>query len=420
MPAPNLQASRKTKKTAVGEIPVEWSVAPLGKCAQVERGKFAHRPRNEPRFFGGTMPFVQTSEVSNARGPIQSYAQTLSQEGVAISKVFPKGTLLMTIVGANIGSVAELGIEAACPDSLVAIKPGPGVDKDYLRHFLQTLKTRINYLAPANARQNVSVEFLNPLPIPLPPLDEQKHLAGLFSTWDSCVNRMGQLLEATAERKRGLMQHLLTGQTRFRGFKDKWRHCCLGDVVESINRPVEWKEDELYRLASVRRNSGGVFSREELYGYQIKVKKLQTICTGDFLISHIQAAYGAMTLVPDAYDGAKVSELYTILRPKTPKAFDIRILGYLGQSERMWYMAIQASNGFFAERLRLNFDPEEFLRLPVNIPPTFAEQKKIADTLEACDRESDLLEKQLAALKEQKRGLTQKLLTGEIRVKTKS
>jgi type I restriction enzyme S subunit len=147
------------------------------------------------------------------------------------------------------------------------------------------------------------------------------------------------------------------------------------------------------------------------------VKKLQTIRTGDFLISHIQAAYGAMALVPKEFDGARVSELYTILRPKDPKAFDIRILGYLGQTKRMWYMAIQASNGFFAERLRLNFDPEEFLRLPVNIPATLAEQKKIADTMEACDREIELLQKQLGALKEQKRGLMQKLLTGEIRVK---
>ncbi len=63
----------------------------------------------------------------------------------------------------------------------------------------------------------------------------------------------------------------------------------------------------------------GVFSRESLYGHQIKVKKLQTIHAGDFLLSHIQAAYGAMALVPQEFDGAKVSELYTILRAKGPE-----------------------------------------------------------------------------------------------------
>jgi type I restriction enzyme, S subunit len=124
-----------------------------------------------------------------------------------------------------------------------------------------------------------------------------------------------------------------------------------------------------------------------------------------------------MAIVPKEFDGAKVSELYTILRPKDPNEFDLRYLGYLGQTRRMWYMAIQASNGFFAERLRLNFDPDEFLGLPVKIPPTIKEQQKIADLLETCDQEIVLLQKQLDALKQQKRGLMQKLLTGEIRVK---
>jgi len=123
-----------------------------------------------------------------------------------------------------------------------------------------------------------------------------------------------------------------------------------------------------------------------------------------------------MAMVTREFDGAKVSELYTILRPRDSKAFDIRYLGYLGQTKRMWHMAVMASNGFFAERLRLNFDPDEFLRLSVVIPPTMAEQGKIADALETCDREIELLQKQLDALKRQNRGLMQKLLTGEIRV----
>jgi type I restriction enzyme S subunit len=191
-------------------------------------------------------------------------------------------------------------------------------------------------------------------------------------------------------------------------------------VVQAVSRPVAWDETELYRLAIVRRWCGGVALRESLYGHQIKVKKLQTIRGGDFLLSHIQAAYGAMAMVPQQFHGAKVSELYTMLRPKDPKAFDIRFLGYMGQTKRMWHMAIMASNGFFAERLRLNFDPDEFLRLPVVIPPSVEEQAKIAEMLEYCDREIELLKKELAALKEQKRGLMQKLLTGEVRVKVKA
>lgn len=398
-------------------LPEGWQRRSLADCAMVQRGKFGHRPRNDPAFYGGATPFVQTGEVSNAVGPICEFSQTLNERGLAVSKVFPKGTLLITIVGANIGSVAELGINAACPDSLIAITPRSGVHREYLRQFLQTQKTRINYLAPANARQNISLEFLGPLPVPLPPFAEQERLAGLFFAWDTATNRLAGLIGVKETLKLGLMQQLLTGRRRFKWFKDGWLHCHLGDVVQSVWRPVAWEEQQLYRLASVRRWCGGLFWREELYGRQIKVKKLQTIRAGDFLLSHIQAAYGAMALVNAEFDGAKVSELYTILRPRDPKEFDIRYLGYLGQTKRMWHMAIVASNGFFAERLRLNFDPDEFLRLPLVLPPTFAEQAEIADALEACDHEIELLQKQLEALKVQKRGLMQKLLTGEVRVK---
>ena len=223
-------------------LPEGWQRRSLADCAMVQRGKFGHRPRNDPAFYGGATPFVQTGEVSNAVGPICEFSQTLNERGLAVSKVFPKGTLLITIVGANIGSVAELGINAACPDSLIAITPRSGVHREYLRQFLQTQKTRINYLAPANARQNISLEFLGPLPVPLPPFAEQERLAGLFFAWDTATNRLAGLIGVKETLKLGLMQQLLTGRRRFKWFKDGWLHCHLGDVVQSVWRPVAWEE----------------------------------------------------------------------------------------------------------------------------------------------------------------------------------
>jgi type I restriction enzyme S subunit len=65
----------------------------------------------------------------------------------------------------------------------------------------------------------------------------------------------------------------------------------------------------------------------------------------------------------------------------------------------------------------MTFNLDDFLYEKITIPPTVEEQAKIVDVLSACDREIELLQKQLAALKKQKRGLMQKLLTGEVRVK---
>ena len=90
------------KQTEIGLIPKSWVVVKLGKIARIERGKFSHRPRNEPRFYGGDFPFVQTGDIANCDGYIRSHVQTLNEEGLAISKMFRKGTILITIA-ANIG-----------------------------------------------------------------------------------------------------------------------------------------------------------------------------------------------------------------------------------------------------------------------------------------------------------------------------
>jgi type I restriction enzyme S subunit len=75
------------KQTEIGPIPESWKVVKLNEIAKIERGKFSHRPRNEPRFYGGEYPFVQTGDVSNCDGYVRSYTQTLNEAGLAISKM---------------------------------------------------------------------------------------------------------------------------------------------------------------------------------------------------------------------------------------------------------------------------------------------------------------------------------------------
>lgn len=107
------------KKTKLGWIPEEWQTVCLEDIASVERGKFSARPRNDPRYYGGKYPFLQTGDVASASGVIYTYSQTLNEDGLNVSRLFPRETLLITIA-ANIGDVAEVGMDFACPDSLVA------------------------------------------------------------------------------------------------------------------------------------------------------------------------------------------------------------------------------------------------------------------------------------------------------------
>jgi hypothetical protein len=92
--------------------------------ALVQRGKFTHRPRNAPQFYGGDIPFIQTGEVVRSGKYIKEYTQTLNELGLSISKMFPKGTIVMTIA-ANIGYVGLLDFDSAFTDSLVGITGYP-------------------------------------------------------------------------------------------------------------------------------------------------------------------------------------------------------------------------------------------------------------------------------------------------------
>src|SRR5690242_9886196 len=158
-----------------------WETKTLGAVAQIERGKFSHRPRNEPRFYGGNTPFVQTGDVTRSNGIIRTHTQTLNEDGVAISKVFPAGTILITIA-ANIGYAGILEFDSAAPDSLIGLTPKDTVSADFLNFYLKTQQPEMDRMAPKGTQKNINIEFLKPWPVVVPPLPEQKKIAHILST----------------------------------------------------------------------------------------------------------------------------------------------------------------------------------------------------------------------------------------------
>ena len=101
----------------MGIIPKDWDVVKLNEKSSIQRGRFSPRPRNDPQFYNGDYPFVQTNDVVNSKGKITTYSQTLNEKGLKVSKLFPQGTILMTIA-ANIGFTGILTRDMTCPDSL--------------------------------------------------------------------------------------------------------------------------------------------------------------------------------------------------------------------------------------------------------------------------------------------------------------
>jgi len=204
---------KKFKKTQIGTIPEEWELSRLSEIARVERGKFSHRPRNAPEFYGGDIPFIQTGDVVNSNGKISSYTQTLNEKGLSVSKLFKKGTIVITIA-ANIGDTGILQFDSCFPDSLIGITPSEKIDSIFLEYYLRTQKEYLNSISTQSAQKNINLEKLNPLPIILPAKDEQKKIAGILLSVDEKILINTRYRETLTKLKKGLMSDLLSGKVR--------------------------------------------------------------------------------------------------------------------------------------------------------------------------------------------------------------
>ena len=376
----------------INNVPNGWTKKRLSKIALLQRGRFSIRPRNDPSCYGGDVPFVQTGDVSKAGIYLKHFSQTLNEKGVAVSKVFPANTILITIA-ANIGDTAITTFPVACPDSLIAIN-SEHYNFMWLNYVLQTQKNKLNALATQNAQKNINLETLNNLKLLVPPIGEQKKIAEILGTWDRAIEELTGLIAEKKELKRGLMQRLLTGTKRLPGFTKPWRKVKLGEVAD-LYQPVTISAQELSETGFPVYGANGLIGYYEKYNHD--TWQIMITCRGS-TCGTVNRTYGkswitgnAMVVNCDNHNVCKLFLYYNLLNRK----FNSVISGS-GQP--------QIVRG-------------PLLKYPLCLPADLAEQKAIADVLSKADSEIDLLNQRLDVLKEQKRGLMQKLLTGEIRVK---
>ncbi|MDB9253793.1 restriction endonuclease subunit S [Halorubrum ezzemoulense] len=183
------------------------------KTADVARGKFTHRPRNDPEFYDGEYPFIQTGEVVEAVGELTDFSQTLNEKGRGVSKEFAPGTIIITIAG-NIGDTAVATFPVYFPDSLVGITPDEETDERFLEHFLRYRQAFLNRLSTKTTQKNLNLTLLRPIEVVKPPLDEQKKIADTLSTVDNQIKKEKEYKNHLQRLKHGLMQDLLSGTVR--------------------------------------------------------------------------------------------------------------------------------------------------------------------------------------------------------------
>ncbi len=180
------------------------------------RGKSKHRPRNDSKLYGGKYPFIQTGDVRNCDHIIIESTQTYNEIGLAQSKLWPKGTICVTIA-ANIAETGILGFDACFPDSVIGIVvDNAKTSNEYVEFLLQSVKAQLKAQGKGSAQDNINLATFENRRFPFPSLVEQRRIVGTLNELSEEIRNLESLytrkLAAIAELKQSLLQKAFTGQ----------------------------------------------------------------------------------------------------------------------------------------------------------------------------------------------------------------
>jgi type I restriction enzyme S subunit len=358
---------------------------------------------------------VELENIGQGNGKLLGWREGKSNEGSKVS--FQKNDVLFAKLRPYLRKSWLAEFDGICSSEFWVLRPNPSVCiSRFLNQFtLSDLFFRATSVSSGSKMPRADWSVVEESPFNIPPLAEQRRIADVLGTWDEALAKLDVLIDAKDRRKKALLQQLLAGKLRLRGFKVRaWKAFRMGDALERVFRPVEVDQTVSLALVSIRRRLGGLFRRPDVLASEYKTQDLHAVKTGDFLISKRQVVHGAWAIVEPEFDGTLVSKEYAILVNRAPEKLDMRFFAWLAQTPRMLRLARVASTGVHIEKLI--FDPAVFLREQIRLPTDIQEQAAIAAVLDTADAELRLLRQLRIALDQQKRGLMQQLLTGRIRV----
>ncbi|MBU0460385.1 MAG: restriction endonuclease subunit S [Nanoarchaeota archaeon] len=189
----------------------KWTLFKLDAVGTLARGKSKHRPRNEPKLLGGRHPLIQTGEVASSKGYIRNYTQSYSDLGLAQSRMWPKGTLCITIA-ANIALTGILTFDACFPDSIVGFAPNDKVNTEYVQWWMSFLQKTLEESAPESAQKNINLKILSELNIPVPPIELQNRFASIVKEVESMKEQQKHSKNHIDKLFNALMQKTFKGE----------------------------------------------------------------------------------------------------------------------------------------------------------------------------------------------------------------
>lgn len=395
-------------------IPNNWSTKSISEIANTASGGTPNRS-NKDFYIGGTYPWIKTGELGKKY--LYEAEEYITEDALKKSsaKLVQLNSIIIAMYGATIGKMAINKTEVTTNQACCSISCYEELYYyEFLYYVLSLEKETLIKLGVGAAQPNISQEIIKCLKIPCPPLKEQQKIVEILSIWDLAIEKQEQLIEKKKELKKGLMQVLYSKGTK----KETRAKTKLGEV------PVSWtviKAKEAFDSVSIKNNEDeellsvtqdrGTIPRTLLEGSVVmpegSTNGYKLVVPNNFIIS-LRSFQGGLEI--SQYRGL-ISPAYTVLENKIDICHDY--FKYYFKKEEF----ISRLNGIIVGiRDGKQISYADFGEMYLPIPP-LEEQKKIAEILMLSDKEIELLQKELEKFKLQKKGLMQRLLTGEVRVK---
>lgn len=411
------------KPSPLGPIPEDWEVKNLGEIGDFSKGsgvpkdKIIKDEHGYPCLTYGDLYTKYNFVIKNIKSFIDDIVASESKE-------IHNGDICFAGSGEtpeDIGKCAAYleNCPAYAGGDIVILSPNNNINSLWLSYLLNSDiggKQRYKF-AQGFSIVHIYPDNLKQIQIPVPHLPEQQRIVSVLSLWDTAIAKQTALIEKLTLRKRGLMQQLLTGKKRLKGFSGEWKNIKLGNIAERITRKNEEDNRNVVTISAQR----GFVVQTDFFNKSVASETLDNY----FLVHKNEFCYnksysngypmGAIKRLK-SFDKAVVTTLYICFRLKEKLRTNIDFFEQYCESGLLNKELVKVANEGGRAHGLLNVTPADFFNMHMRIP-SIEEQTAIASVLVNADKEIDIQKQKLAAIQTQKKGLMQVLLTGKKRIK---
>ena len=407
------------KPSPLGIIPEDWEVRTLGECTNLLTNGFVGVATPHYTEDPDGITYIQGFNVTvggfNLKG-IKKVTKSFHEKN---SKSSLREGDLLTIQTGDIGltTIVTKALEGSNCHALIISRFKEMIQPQFMLYYYNSTigRNRFRIIETGSTMKHINTGDLYKFLVPVPPLPEQQRIVSLLSLWDTAIAKQTALIENLTLRKRGLMQQLLTGKKRLKGFEGKWKRIKLGDIAVRITRKNEEDNQNVVTISAQR----GFVVQTDFFNKSVASETLDNY----FLVHKNEFCYnksystgypmGAIKRLK-TFDKAVVTTLYICFALKG-ETTNIDFFEQYCESGILNKELVKVANEGGRAHGLLNVTPSDFFNMHMSVP-SINEQNAIASVLVNADKEIKIQKQKLAAMQEQKKGLMQVLLTGKRRI----